>query len=162
MPIPVTLPSVSADDAATILGQKCIFAFLEDGGTQVNLRAKVAGLTPTIEKVERKRPDDTSGLIVTGRTAVTGIKWALRLTFDEISTTLLDFFNTPYYVGTGRLWIGDPDDAENTVALLSNEFDCTVSPDGEVSFQADTFSEAALAVDIAGTFTLSADASTTA
>jgi hypothetical protein len=160
MAVPITLPVVANDPTDTILGQKCIFGFEESGGSQENIRAKIASLTPTVEKVERKAVNSTSGLVQTDRTVVTSIKWTVRLTVDEFSTEWLAYINNPYRVGIGRLWIEDPDDAANTVSILSNEFSCTCSPDGDVSFQVDQFSEGAIVVDINGTFTLTRDGAT--
>tara|TARA_R110000772_G_scaffold83288_4_gene176121 strand:+ start:35 stop:520 length:486 start_codon:yes stop_codon:yes gene_type:complete len=160
MAVPITLPSVPAVPADTIIGQKCLFGFEESGGSQENIRGKVGSLSSTIDKVERKAVDATSGLVETDRTVVIGVKWTLRITVDEFSTALMAYINDPYRAGVGRLWIEDPDDIANVVSLLSNEFNCTCSPDGDMTFQVDQFSEASIVVDINGTFTLSKDGAT--
>jgi hypothetical protein len=156
MPISDTKPTVTVVPGDTIVGQECIFAFLPTGGSETQVRAKVASLSPTIEKIERKAPDGT-GLLATDRTVVTGKKWSVRLTSDEFSAAWVEFINDVYRIGTGKLFILDPDDATDTASIVSNEFSCTVSPDGETSFQADQFSESSLIVDINGTFTLNRD-----
>ena len=156
MTIASTIPTVAAVPGDTILGQKCIFGFEEAGGSQENIRAKIAGLTPTIEKLERQAPD-SEGILATDRTVVISKKWTIRLTTDEFSANFLKYFNDAYRKGKGRIWIEDPDDATDTVSLLSNEFECTCYPDSETSFAADQFSEGAIIVDINGTFTLTRD-----
>lgn len=160
MAITATLPTVSADSTDTILGSKCIFSFTPEGGSNIDILAKLGSITPTIEKLERKAPD-ANGLLVTDRTVVTGKKWTIRLTFDEFNAGWLSFLNTVYQPGEGRLWILDPDDSATTAALMSNNFTCTCSPDGEMSFAQDQFAEGAIIVDINGTFTLEADATIT-
>jgi hypothetical protein len=160
MAVPITLPSETATPAESIVGQTIYFGFEESGGSQENILVNVAGLTPNVEKLERKKVNTTSGLIETDRTVVTGISWTMRLTTDEASTELLNYYNNPYRAGVGRLWVGDPDDAVNTVSILTNEFSCTCSPDGETSFQNDSFSEFAIMVTINGTFTLTFNGAT--
>jgi hypothetical protein len=160
MAIAITLPSVSADPTDTIIGQTVIFSFTPSGGSNGNVRAKIASINAAVEKAERKAYNSTSGYIDTDRTVVTSVKWTVRLTLDEFGTTAMTYINNAYQAGEGRMWIVDPDDAANTVALLSNNFNCTVSPDGDISFQGDQFSEFNIVVDIAGTFSWTADGAT--
>ena len=160
MPISDSLPTVTVDPTDTILGSEIIFAFLPSGGSQENFRAKVADLTPDVQKLERKAPD-ANGLLVTDRTVVTGQKWTLRLTSDEFNTSFIAYINTIYRTGTGKLWVVDPDDAANTASFLSNEFNCTCSPSGSMSMGAEQFTEGAIDVDINGTFTITRDGDVT-
>ena len=159
MPIAATLPTETADPTKSIVGQKIYFGFLPSGGSQENILVDVASLTPNVEKLEREKVNTTSGLIETDRTVVTKTKWTLRVTSDEMTANMLNYYNNPYRTGTGRIWIEDPDDAANTVSLLSNEFNCTCTPDGDSSFQRDQFSEFAIMVDINGTLSFTQDAS---
>lgn len=160
MAVPITLPTISADPTKTIVGQTLIFGFIPTGGSQENVLVNVASLTPNVEKIERKKLNTTTGLIAIDRTVVTATSWTMRLTTDEMTTELLAYYNDPYRVGAARLWVGDPDDAANTVSILTDEFNCTVSPDGETSFQNDQFSEFALMVTINGAFVLNFDEAT--
>jgi hypothetical protein len=160
MAIPITIPSVAAAPTSTIVGQTVFFGFLESGGSQENILVTVASLTPTVDKLERKKINTTSGLIETDRTVVTGTSWTLKITTDELTANVMNYFNSPYRVGTGRLWIGDPDDAANTVSILTNEFNCTCSPEGDIAFQNDQFSEYSISVMINGTFTMTLNGAT--
>lgn len=157
MPIGTTLPVTAADATKSIVGQKIYFGFLENGGSQEDILVDVASLTPNVEKLERDKVNTTSGLIENDRTVVTKVKWTLRITSDEMTANMLAYYNDPYRVGTGRIWIEDPDDATDTVSLLSNEFNCTCSPDGDSTFQRDQFSEFAVMVEIQGALTFTQD-----
>jgi len=160
MPIPVTLPNVNPDPTKTIVGQGCQFSFLVSGGTQKNYKGKISIEYAEPEKVERKVPS-TGGALIVDRTVILSRTLSAKLTVDEFSTDNLIFLNSVSQSGTGRLWIRDPDDAANTVALLSNEFNCVVSASGSIAFDQATFAEFTVNIEINGTFTLTADGSTT-
>lgn len=160
MPIPATLPVITASPGDTIVGQKNIFGFLETAGIQKNFRCKEISFTRGVDKIERKIPD-ADGSLITDRVVITGKKISFKVTLDEFTADTMIFFNSAQKVGSGRFWMKDPDDAANTAALISNEFACTVYLDGDVSFKPDAFSEFSLTVEITGAFTLTRDGATT-
>lgn len=160
MPIAVTLPNVVASPGDTIVGQKSYFAFLQGAGPQKNFFLKSASFSQSAEKLAR----DTilaDGTVGPDRQVVTKVTKTVKVVVDEFTTDILTFINSPQQVGSGRLWVKDPDDAANTAALLSNEFTCTVTVDGEISFSREAFSEVTLNIDITSAFTLTRDGSTT-
>lgn len=161
MPIAVTLPSVTDAPTKTIVGQACQFSFLKTGGTQKNYRGKISLEYSEPEKVERKTPVvGGGGALEVSRTVIIGRTLSGKLTLDTFGTDDVIFLNEVSQSGTGRFWIRDPDDAVNTVALLSNEFNCVVFGSGTLAFDQTTFAEFTVNIAINGTFTLTPDGST--
>jgi hypothetical protein len=159
MPITATLPVVVPDPTQTILGQRCIFAFLPTGGSQVNFRAKVAGYSRSISKLPRKVAG-TNGRIKTDRTVVTEFAETAKLTFDEFSANLMTtFFNVAQASGTARIWILDPSDAATTASLMTGEFPCDCIIEGDTNFQMDQFSDTVLSVEASDIMGWTRDAS---
>jgi hypothetical protein len=151
------MPSVSAVPGDTIVGQKVIFAFLETSGTQKNYRCKVASISRTLNKIERKVPD-TDGSLIIDRSVVTEKTIAMKLTLDELSTdAATQFLSQAQAIGTGRLFVKDPSDAALVASILTNEFNCSVTLEGDLTLQADQFTEFTLNVAITGTFTITRD-----
>jgi hypothetical protein len=161
MPIPNTLPTVAAVPADTLRGQRIIFAFSTDGGTtQKNFRAKVADISSSVQKVQRKVPD-ANGRLVADRTDVIEVTKTMKLTFDEFHTDLMSTFINPVTAdGVAMIWIKDKSDASNVAFLKSNQFACTVTHEGSIAINAENFSETELTVDVNDTLTLTRAAST--
>lgn len=161
MPITNALPVVAAVPDDTIVGQKVIFAFLETAGTQKNYRAKVAAISRSLEKLERKVPD-TDGSLIVDRSVVTSKTITIKLTLDELSSdACTQFLSQAQALGTGRLFVKDPDDAALECSLLTNVFNCAVTLEGDITLQADQFTEYSLNVAITGTFTIERDGTVT-
>lgn len=158
MPITVALPAATPDPTKTIFPQKCVLAFLPTSGTQENYRGKIT-FNQAVEKKTREVPG-TDGVNEVDRTIITKKTKTAKFTFDEFTTESLAFMNNAQRTGTARIWIRDPADAANTVSLMTNEFNVTISLDGDVAFE-DDFSKMTLGLDINGTLTWSLDASTT-
>lgn len=161
MAITVALPSVSRTPARTVVAQRCIFAFQLNGtGTQENLVGESATFNRAISKLERKIAN-SSGVLIVDRLVVIDRMDKFTIVFDEFTAEVLAFVNAVQRNGLARLWFKDPRDAALTAALMTNEFLCTVTFEGDVALTKDNFSQATLTVQALADVTLSADASTT-
>lgn len=162
MPIAATTPTVPAVPADTLRGHKCILAILPEGGSQMNFRGRIGSIpAPQITKVDRKVPDD-NGILIKDRSDVTEITRTVRITTDELlADNFITLFNAGSTSGTARLWILDKNDEAGTVALMSNEFDTTVTVEGDIAADPESFAEAEIVCEVLGDFTLDnkADAS---
>lgn len=160
MPIAATLPTVTNDPTKTILPQNCYLTFLPTSGSAQNFKLKSGSISRSITKIERKVPS-TGGTIVRDRTVVTEVINTLKFTLDEFTADVQTLMNTANNVGTARLWVKDPDDAANTAAILTNEFSCTITQEGEMPLDPSNFTEVTFTADILGTFTYTFDGATT-
>lgn len=161
MAIAITLPTVTDAPTKTIVGQACQFSFLVTAGTQKNYRGKITFNYAEPEKLERKTPVVSGGgALEVSRTVILGRVLSATLIVDEFSADNLIFLNTVSQSGTGRFWIRDPGDAADTVALLSNEFNCVVYASGTIAFDQASFAEFTVNIAINGTFTLTQDGAT--
>jgi len=125
---------------------------------------EVADLTddPEQETKSLERPD-AAGVLRKVRTVETKAneKWTFGL--DEVKR-LLEVFSGSLRGrknATCTLWVPDPDDAANTVALKSEtDFSCTITRDGSMKFGSQEFSKAAIKIESnkLGNVTWTADA----
>ena len=163
MPISNALPAITDDPTKTIKPSRVIFAFLPTSGVQVNFSGKIKDRTiPEPSKVERKTYNPTTKLIEVSRTVYTEVEaQGFTITLDEPkNAAVLALINARQQAGTGRLFVQDPADVANKVALLSNEFNCVVVIAGE-SMTDTEFMSHDLKVTINGNFTWTADATVT-
>ncbi len=141
------IPSCPFDPAESIFAGLSVIQ-LKIGETTHVFEAAQLDDDPEQEVKNLARPD-ADGVLRDARTVETKAneKWTFGL--DEVKR-LLDIFNNHL---RGRvnckatLWIPDPDDEAGKVALKSeDDFDCTVTRDGKVTFGNSDFSKATIQI----------------
>lgn len=160
MPIAISTAMPAADKTKTVVGQKKFIAILPAGGAQKNFRVRSLSISRTSDKIENEEPDESDGgVLVPNRTVTIRKKTSIKVVMREIkSDDAMIFVNNAQVTGTARFWVGDPADAVDTFAFVSNEFAATAAMEGELSFTSDNFAELTVNIDVNGAFDLEVDA----
>jgi hypothetical protein len=158
------LPTSPFDAAKSIFAGLSVIQ-LKIGQTPLVFEAPQLDDDPEQETKSLPRPD-AKGVLRNARTVETKAneKWTFGL--DEVKR-LLDIFNGALRGRvdcTATLWIPDPDDESGKIALKSEEdFPCTVTRDGKLTFGNSDFSKATIKIESrkSGNVTWTADADLT-
>jgi hypothetical protein len=147
MAITKQLASVPAVPGDTIMGRRVVIAHVPTGGSQINLRGKMASNTRSVEKVKRRAPNSSNEVTV-DRTDVIFVEDTIRIGLDEFGAVMLaNFQNQAYSDGEWRLWIVDPKDATGTARWVSKPFNGIGHLEGETRWEDGGYAETSLVIE---------------
>jgi len=149
--------------AATSGGTALLFT--ADGTATITPVADFVGKTvnyeQAMETVKRKVPD-ANGVMRTDREVLVGQDESFKFEIEEVKWLDNIFPGRLSGLKKGRvqLYITDPDDAANTVAILTNLFTCTAKLDGGIGFKNSEVAKATIVFEAHEEVTVEHDAST--
>lgn len=158
------LPTVAHTPANTVYGGRSYLVFTSNAATPVvtEVISKMVDYSGDSELAKRMVPD-AKGVMRPDRIVRKSASESFVFETEELTkvTAILGGSLNGFATGTAVVFICDPDDASGKVAVKSESFPCTVSRDGNISFQ-DDFSKAKIKVESTKvgdiTFTLDGDA----
>lgn len=139
--IPDTLPTILPTPAATLNARRLLIAYIPQGGTQKNFLGLNLKYDGKPETLEHESCDPVTLTKYVDRIITTKRARAVKFDVDEITDEVIAIINAGIITGVFKFWVQDPSDAENTVAILSNEFAGTIMLEGEFELEDASFSK---------------------
>ena len=147
MPTPPTLPTAAYDPASSVVGRQSILA-ITIATVTTNLLVNYVSHDPGLEIGETQAPGASNGAAFTDRIWEKARKELLKFKTKEVKKVIALLGSLAGAVsGTCTAWIRDPNDASAVVALMTDDFPCTIFVDtGEEAFSGDNSTELTLVI----------------
>jgi hypothetical protein len=165
--MPITIPTVAFDSTNTIIPRKTYLTLTPTvagvAGTPVSIPGKVAEYGDAIETTTRDVPD-ADGFLRPDREVPKTRKQTLKFEVEDVKTLGGAFGGATVEgglaKGTAELFVVDPDDAANKLALHSNVFKASWKIDGGMKLNTGELSKVTLLINALEKVTLTPDVTT--
>lgn len=151
----IAVPSASYDPTKTIIPRKMFVSFTPVvagvAGAQQDVFTKSISYSHSIEKVERKVPDATDGMLRPDRVVITKLGEEFEAEIEDVATVLTTMFSglsVAKVDGFVRILAVDPDDVSGSAALATNTFNAALYLDGGEEFAANQVSSAKIRIRV--------------